>query len=136
MTKITLVNWKLVLISYILIVLAFSFSARANDLTWMPSDVPSVMPKNMRLASGELALDLEGNAYLVTASNEVFELVSENLDLSELNGVFVQVKGFEPRYSVGPAFKTHALLPLLDEPASSKPLSAPVLVVVSVRVIE
>jgi hypothetical protein len=65
----------------------------------------------------------------------VFELVSENLDLSELNGVFVQIVGFEPRYGAGPAYRTQALLPLLDEP-SAQPLNAPLLVVVSVRVIE
>jgi hypothetical protein len=135
MTKVKTTTWKLVFIVYILSVLAFSFSVRANELTWMPSENSARLQKDLKVFSGEVVVDLEGNIFLVTTNDEVFELVSENLDLSELNGVFVQVAGFEPRYDVGPVYRTQALLPLLDEP-SAQPLSARVLVVVSVRVIK
>jgi hypothetical protein len=135
MTKVNSITWKWVLVAYMLSVLAVSFSARANELTWITNEVPVGLQKNMRVFSGEVALDIDGNAYLVTTKNEVFQLVSENLDLSELNGVFVQVKGFEPRYNVGPVYRTQAILPLVDESETRSP-RASVLVVVSIRVIE
>lgn len=136
MTKVKFVNWKLVTLVYIFSVVIFSLTARANQLTWMPSESPEIMPKNMRLAAGEIAFDLDGKPYLFTNQNEVFELVSENLDLSELEGVFVRVKGFEPRHSTGPVYRSHSSLVPLTDSTEEATHSAPVFVVVSVTLLE
>jgi len=135
MAKLNFLNWKALVIVYILSVLAFSFSAKANQLTWIPSDNPNTLPKNLRVATGEVAFDLEGNAYLITSNQEVFELVSETIDLSNLDGARVLVKGIEARYNVGPVFKTQSLVPLVDE-IENHNLNASLLIVVSLKVLE
>ena len=127
-------NWKFLFITYVLSVLAFSFTARANELTWIPSASSQILPKYMRVETGEVALDLEGRAYLVTQHNEVFELVSETVDFSSLQGSFIQVRGFEPRYSVGPVYRVQTFLPLVED-VKAQP-AYPVLVVVGYQILE
>ena len=114
------VNWKWMIALYVIVVIATSMSARANQLTWMPrSDVPNTLPKNLVRVSGQIQLDQDGVAFLVL-ENTYYELVDkegEPLRLANLADKHVQVLGFQPRYNVGPVYHTFASSPLLDNRA-------------------
>lgn len=133
--KVLNIRWKLIAVLYVFTVLAISFSARANELTWIPKDIPTLQNNGaIKYIAGEVAMDVDGRAYLVTHDAKVFEIVSEQYDLTEYNGMLVQIKGFEPRHTIGPVYQTHRL-PLVDD-APAAEFSAPVLVVVAVRLLE
>lgn len=118
---------KILIALYVLIVLGFSAAARAN------TDKTLFEVKNVDTAmhlTGELVVTLEGRPYLIMADNKYFALIAES-DLTDLNGVQVEVIGFEPKHKVGPVVELMSMDPLLDD--VSAPRFDPVFVVLKVR---
>lgn len=113
---------------YILVILGFSASARAG-MAAMPVMTGSAATQ-MKTLVGEVAMTLEGQAYLVVSDDVFFELKSHE-DLSVFNGVKVQIQGYELLHKVGPVYQLASWDPLSND--ANEQASAPVLVVLQIN---
>jgi hypothetical protein len=93
---------------YILIVLGFSATARANTI--MPIFVDHEQVKT-QVYAGEIAVTVDGDTYLVVSETEYYRLES-NIDLKEFNGLAVEIEAFELKHKVGPVFEVASVDPL------------------------
>lgn len=111
---------------YILVVLGFSATARAENTTF-----PIFIDRSGIEAQayvGEIALTVDGQVFLVVSENKYFELMS-NADLSDFNGMKVQIDGIELKHKVGPVLQLQTVDPL---PNRRQEKVAPVLVVLGI----
>jgi hypothetical protein len=113
---------------YVLLVLGISATARAQIQT-LPIFVDGNTPVLTDLYQGQVAVTLDGQAYLVVSENEFYKLAS-NIELAAFNGANVIVEAYELQYRVGPVIEVKSLDPL-QEP-SRKTRVAPVLVVLGI----
>ncbi|MFN7729041.1 MAG: hypothetical protein ACK5P7_07790 [Bdellovibrio sp.] len=113
---------------YVLIVLGFSASARA-DQSIFPIHGAGAAAAQLKSLVGEVAVTVEGQVYLIV-SDEVFYELRSSEDLTVFNGQKVQVQGFELMYKVGPVYKTFLMDPLSEEKVDQNP--ALVLVVLQI----
>lgn len=104
-----------------------SASAQVNIL---PYPNPSAQKQKTEVLVGQMAVTVDGQAYLILPDNSYYSLVS-SLDLGDFNGTAVEVVGFRFKYTVGPVIETMSLDPLQDGSEVTKP--EPVFVVLSVR---
>lgn len=129
-------KWKLLAVVYIFAVMALSFSARANELTWIPEEIPAANPSNTIEVKGEITLGNDGRVYILTYQEEVYELQALNEEFSfvPFEGQIVSIRAFEPKHSGGPVFQTYKNRPL-DEEVSNEPVTA-VLIVLKLDILE
>lgn len=99
----------LVITAYILLVLVFSATARA-ELAIDPvlGGRPSVQTSDF---VGQVAMTVNQDFYLVV-SDEEFYVLEANIDLSDYNGQFVQVNGVKVLPKVEPSISTSTVDPL------------------------
>lgn len=114
---------NILLTIYVLVILGISATARADVNIFPVFDNGNA---EMMVYSGEVALDVEGRTYLITADEHVFELASVE-DLSSYNGAQVEVEGFILRHKVGPVLELMSRDPLSMDEQNHK--VAPVLIV-------
>ncbi|MBX2995657.1 MAG: hypothetical protein KF681_12570 [Bdellovibrionaceae bacterium] len=129
--KLALENSKVrnaLILIYVLIVLGFSASARA-EMSNFPIHKGVGAAVQMKTFVGEVAVTAEGQTYLIV-SNELFYELQSNEDLSVFNGQQVQVQGYELMHKSGPVYQLYSMDPLSEEGASQ--VSAPVLVVLQI----
>jgi hypothetical protein len=118
---------KLLIGAYILIVLGFSASAKA-DFKFYPISENNGDYRTEKF-SGEVATTLEGNTYLILDNGSYYLLASE-FDLSDFNGMMVDIIGFELKHTVGPVVELMSMDPLLDGEPQKR--VDPVLVVLNI----
>ncbi|GEM_PF-2609602 len=95
------INWRLVALTYILLILAFSFSAKATPYTTSPSQ--NLDQKNITFISGQIYLGQEGSVFLLPLDGgPSVELLSHEIDLASFDLQIVEVAGFSPSYQAGP----------------------------------
>jgi len=110
---------------YILVILGISATVRA-DYRILP--VTGDEAQATQLYKGEVAVTIEGTAYLVMSDDQVFELKSQE-DVTSFNGQLVLIKGFENKYKIQP-IEMLDTDPLLDDQHSQKAI--PVLTVLKI----
>ncbi len=118
---------------YILAVLGFSASARANIDVYpaFPNMKSAAQAPQVKTLVGEVAVAVDGRVYLVVSEDVVYELHNTTQDLASFNGQRVQVQGYEYMYKVGPVYQVMSFSSLLSESSEEK-VSAPVLVVLQI----
>lgn len=134
MVKTAMQNSKIrntLLLIYVLAVLVFSASVRAAEVTIDPVLNRSSIAMQMKNLEGEIAVNQDGQAFLVVSDQVFYELRTQSQDLTAFNGQRVQVQGYEIVHKVGPVYTTFSLVPLTDD--NSTTLAAPVLVVLQIR---
>ena len=111
---------------YILVVLGFSATAKAENITFpIFTDHQQMQTQNY---TGEIAMTVDGEFFLVVSEDKFFKLMS-NSDLTEFNGQQVAVDGIELMHKVGPVLELQSVDPL---PNSAQEKAAPVLVVIGI----
>lgn len=75
---------------YILMILAFSASAKAETRTY----------------EGEITQTADGSSYLVVSDREYYEVVSNEINFDEFSGSFVQLTAEVVKLTAGPVFTT------------------------------
>jgi hypothetical protein len=111
---------------YILIVLGFSATSRADMSIEQPINVPQA--SQAKDFTGELAMSTDGRFFLVVSDKEYYELET-SADLTQFNGDLVVVRGIEPKCQIQPVVQVASLDPL-DE-AQRKPVPALVVLGIS-----
>lgn len=117
------------IVLYILAVLGFSASARA-EMEVFPVLQNAPVAAQMKTLVGEVAVTVDGRAFLVVSDEVFYEMRSSQEDLTVYNGERIQVRGYELMHKVGPVYQLSAFNPLLDEKVEQLP--APVLVVLQI----
>lgn len=114
---------------YILIILGFSASARAERMDLQQDRVFASRQSVQVQMTGEVALDTNGRAFLIVSDTEFYLLTSERgEDFSDFNGSFVSVEGVVFNYKSGPVLTTQfASSPLVESVV--KKAAGPTLVV-------
>ncbi|GIL17252.1 MAG: hypothetical protein BroJett040_10030 [Oligoflexia bacterium] len=110
---------------YVLIVLGFSASVKAAQ-TIYPIQYGGQVKTSTYV--GEVAMTVDNQFFLIIDDNTYFQLESQ-ADLSDYNGKFVQVVGYELKHKVGPVYTLQALDPLLNDVVVENKIVAPVLIV-------
>lgn len=136
MVKTAMQNSKIrnaLLLIYVLTVLVFSASVRADELRILPVVNKDSVAVQMKTLEGEVVVDTDGQVFLMLPNDVFFyELRSQSQDLTAFNGQRVKVQGYEIVHKVGPVRTTFSsLVPLTDDENTTLP--APVLVVLQIR---
>ena len=118
------------IVLYILAVLGFSASARAEMEHFPIVHGTTGSASQTKTLVGEVALAVDGRVYLVVNDEVFYEMRNHEQELTALNGQRVQVTGYELMHRVGPVYQLSSFNPLLDDKSEQTP--APVLVVLRI----
>jgi hypothetical protein len=120
---------KAALLTYVLVVLAFSAVSRAQQVS---IDLPTSFKAQFHNYFGEMRATSEGVNYIVSEKGDVVELKSEQ-DLSSYRGFMVRIVGKDLRATVGPVYQTVDFSP--DDSFEDKLSSAPVIQVFAIEIV-
>lgn len=127
--KNTKVRFALVL-TYILLVLGYSVASRAESAeNFIFINNTAAQERNV---VGEVAVTLDGQAFLIVSDELAFELQADE-DLTAFNGQRVLVNGYELLHKIGPVHQLASFHKFLDDAAGDDSRPAPVLVVVQIN---
>lgn len=116
------------IILYILAVLGFSASARAEFSLSNLQANPAAAQKTKQLV-GKIAVTLENEVFLFISDEVAFQLKAEG-DLTAFNGMDVLVVGHELMQKVGPVYQLASFNPLEND---EQVLQAPLFYVLDIR---
>jgi len=123
---------RILITVYILVVLAFSATAKA-EMRLFPIVNNDNQQAQVKGYVGEIAMTVDGIAYLIVSETEFYQLEA-NIDLNEYNGQNVQVIGYEYKYKVGPVVETASMDPLPS--SGDEATEAPLLIVFGISEIQ
>lgn len=116
---------------YIVFALGFSLVSKAQ-----PGIMPiftNYKPVETAIYVGQVALSTDGDFYLVTADQQVFQLAT-NIDLTEYNGAVVQIEAHELANKIDPVLRVESNYPLQED--SARKMRHSVLVIFDIQVIQ